>query len=136
MGRLDHRTAIVTGAAQGLGEAIARRLAAEGCRHVTIADMNGQKAEAVAASIRTDYGIASLAAQANVTDETQVAEMVQRTVDSAGRLDILVANAGILKSGDIAEISVSDWQAVISVNLVGYFICAQAAARAMIPQKS
>jgi len=136
MGRLDNRTAIVTGAAQGLGEAIAQRLATEGCRSVTIADMNGEKAQEVADRIREAYGIETIAAQTNVTDEAQVDEMVRRTVDSAGRLDILVANAGILKSGDISEISVRDWQAVISVNLVGYFICAQAAARAMIPQKS
>jgi sorbitol-6-phosphate 2-dehydrogenase len=136
MGRLDNRTAIVTGAAQGLGEAIARRLAAEGCRCVTIADMNGQKAVEVADSISKEFGIQTIAAQTNVADEAQVADMVRQTVDMAGQLDVLVANAGILRSGDITETSVSDWQAVINVNLVGYFICAQAAARAMIPQKS
>ena len=136
MSRLENRTAIVTGAAQGLGEAIARRLAFEGCRFVTIADMNGEKAEVVADQLKREYGIEAIATQTNVADETQVAEMVRMCVDAAGRLDILVANAGILKSGDIAEISVNDWQSVITVNLVGYFVCAQAAARVMIPQKS
>ncbi len=135
MGRLDNRTAIVTGAAQGLGEAIARRLAAEGCRFITVADMNMEKAESVAGRLASDFGIESIATQTNVADEAQVGEMVRATVEAAGRLDILVANAGILKSGDIAEISAGDWQAVIAVNLVGYFLCAQAAARVMIPQK-
>jgi sorbitol-6-phosphate 2-dehydrogenase len=136
MKRLENRAAIVTGAAQGLGEAIAYRLAVEGCRFVTVADMNVAKAEAVAGRLRDDHGIQAIATQTNVADEAQVDEMVRRTMDAAGQLDILVSNAGILKSGDIAEISVSDWQAVITVNLVGYFMCAQAAAKLMIRQKS
>jgi len=135
MKRLEGRTAIVTGGAQGLGEAIAIRLAAEGCRHLNIADMNVDKAKQVADQIATEFGIDAIASRTDVSDESQVAEMVTRTIDSAGKLDILISNAGILKSGDIAEMAVSDWRAVISVNLVGYFICAQAAARAMIPQK-
>jgi sorbitol-6-phosphate 2-dehydrogenase len=136
MKRLENRTAIVTGAAQGLGEAIAQRLAMEGCRFVTVADMNADKAEAVAGRLRDEHGIQAIATRTNVADEAQVDEMVRRTVDAAGRLDILVANAGILKSGDITEISVGDWQAVITVNLMGYFICARAAAKVMIGQKS
>ena len=136
MGRLEAQTAIVTGAAQGLGEAIAYRLAMEGCRFVTVADMNAPKAEAVAERLKSDYGIGALALQTDVSDETQVNEMVQRTVEAADRLDILVSNAGILKSGDIAEIAPKDWQTVIAVNLVGYFLCAQAAAKVMISQKS
>jgi len=134
MGRLDNRTAIVTGAAQGLGEAIAVRLAAEGCRFVTIADMNLEKAEEVARKL-TECGIEAIATRTNVADEQSVAEMVARTVDAAQGLDILVANAGILKSGDVTEIGASDWQSVIAVNLVGYFLCAQAAARVMVAQK-
>ena len=136
MGRLENRTAIVTGAAQGLGEAIARRLASEGCTFVTVADMNLEKAESVAGRLVSEFGIEAIAIKTNVSDEAQVGEMVRGTVEAAGRLDILVANAGILKSGDIAEIPASDWQAVIAVNLVGYFLCAQAAARVMIPRKS
>src|SRR5947209_5418340 len=136
MRRLENRAAIVTGAAQGLGEAIAVRLASEGCRFVTVADMNAEKAEAVTGRLREEFGIEALATKTNVADEGQVADMVRRTVDAAGCLDVLVANAGILKSGDIAEFPASDWQAVIAVNLVGYFLCAQAAARAMIPQHS
>jgi len=136
MKRLEGRTAIVTGAAQGLGEAIARRLAEEGCTGVTVADMNIEKAEAVARSIEVEFGISALASQTNITDEAQVADMVSRTVDAYGKLDILVSNAGIVKSGDITEMPLSDWRAVIEVNLTGYFLCAQAAARVMVAQKS
>lgn len=136
MKRLENRTAIVTGAAQGLGEAIAQRLAKDGCRFVTVADMNGAKAEEVAARLKSDYGIESLAFTSDVTDPDQVAAMMRRTVEAAGRLDILVSNAGILKSGDVSDMAVREWKAVIEVNLIGYFICAQAAAQVMIPQKS
>ena len=136
MRRLENRVAIVTGAAQGLGEAIALRLAMEGCRFVTVADMNADKAEAVAKRLTDEFAIEAIAARTDVADELQAAEMVRRTVELAGQLDILVANAGILMSGDIAEMAVKDWRTVIDVNLVGYFICAQAAAKAMIPRKS
>ena len=136
MKRLENRTAIVTGAAQGLGEAIARRLAAEGCRFVTVADMHAEKAESVADSLKREYGIEALAVQTNITKEAEVAAMVARTTEAAGSLDILVANAGILKSGDITEFPAADWRAVIEVNLFGYFLCAQAAAKAMIGKNS
>lgn len=135
MKRLDKRIAIVTGGAQGLGEAIARRLAAEGCGAVTVADMNLEKAQAVAEGLAKDFGIRALAVKTNVADEAQVADMVRRTAESFGGLDILVANAGILKAHDITEFPTAEWRAVIEVNLVGYFLCAQAAAKVMVEQK-
>ena len=134
--RLQGQIAIVTGAAQGLGEAIARRLAAEGCGGVTVADMNLEKAELVANAIREEYGVRALAVQTNVTDEAQVEAMVEQTVKTFGRLDILVANAGILKAHEVTEFPASEWRAVIEVNLVGYFLCAKAAAKVMREQKS
>jgi len=135
MSRLSGRVAVVTGAAQGLGEAIAYRLAREGCKAVTVADMNLEKAQAVADAIEKEHGAKALAIQANVTDTAQVEEMARRTVEAFGSLDILVSNAGILKAHDVAEFPVEEWRAVIDVNLVGYFLCAQAAARVMIQQK-
>lgn len=136
MKRLSDRVAIVTGAAQGLGEAIARRLALEGCRGVTIADMNIDKAESVAVSIKRDYEIGALACQTNIADEAQVTSMIEQTLAKFGTVDILIANAGILKSGDVLEMSAKDWHAVMEVNLFGYFLCAQAAAKAMAPNKT
>jgi sorbitol-6-phosphate 2-dehydrogenase len=135
MGKLTGRVAIVTGAAQGLGEALALRLAREGCTAVTLVDMNLEKAEAAAAAITEATGVPTLALKVNVADEEQVADMVEQTRSRFGSVDILVANAGILKAFDILEFKPSDWRAVIEVNLVGYFLCAQAAARVMAEQK-
>lgn len=133
--RLDGKTALVTGAAQGLGAAIAERLAREGCR-VAIADISGDKAEATARAIANELGRDTLGLAADVTDEIDCERMVRATVAAWGRLDILIANAGILRAGDIAEMPASDFRRVIDVNLTGYFLAAQAASRVMIPQKS
>lgn len=133
---LNGKVAIVTGAAQGLGEAIAFRMAKEGCRAITLADMNLEKVQAASESIASTYGIDALPFRVNVADPEQVEEMVRATVEQFGQLDILVANAGILKAHDILEFPVAEWKAVIEVNLVGYFLCAQAAARAMAKRKT
>jgi sorbitol-6-phosphate 2-dehydrogenase len=124
---------LVTGAGQGLGEALARRLASEGCA-VAVADINGDAAERVAASLR-DAGHRALGVRADVTDEESVAAMVRATVDEFGGLDILISNAGVLKAHDIQEFPLSDWKLVLDVNLTGYFLCAREAARVMASQK-
>lgn len=133
--RLEGRAAIVTGAAQGLGEALALRLAREGC-DVAIADINGEKAQATAESIARATGRRAIGVRSDVTDPASCAALVEATVAAFGKLDILVANAGILKAGDIADFDPADWKRVIDVNLNGYFVSAQAAARAMIPNRS
>ncbi len=135
MTRLQERVAIVTGAAQGLGEAIARRLAAEGCKGVAIVDINAEKALATAEALTRETGVAMVGIQANVASEADCAAMVERTVETFGTVDILVANAGILKAHDITEFPANEWRAVIEVNLIGYFLCAQAVARVMVAQK-
>ena len=127
---LQDRIALVTGGAQGLGRAICQRLAQEGC-HVAVADLNGEKAAETAASIRDRR---RLSLTVDVTDEAQVEAMVQRTVRELGRLDILVANAGILIAEEITEFPAEKWRAVMNVNLFGYFLCAKHAARVMKPQ--
>ena len=132
---LQDRIAIVTGAAQGLGEAIAHRLAREGA-HVVVADLNFDKAQQVVEAIRRQTDRQAIAARSDVTDEAQVEAMVQRAVDEFGRLDIMVANAGIVIAGDIAEFPAEKWRKVIEVNLVGYFLCAKHAARVMKQQRS
>jgi sorbitol-6-phosphate 2-dehydrogenase len=132
---LKDKVAIVTGAAQGLGEAIAHRLAEEGAA-VVVADINIDKAQAVADSIIKEHGSRSIAVQADVTDEKSVEKMVRAAVEKFARLDILVSNAGILKAHDIAEFPYEDWKRVLDVNLNGYFLCAREAAKVMIGQKS
>ncbi len=136
MGRLTGRAAVVTGAAQGLGEAIADRLAREGCMGVVIGDVNREKAELTAERIQSQTGVKTLGLAVDVTDEDQVEAMTRLTVESFGSLDILVSNAGILKAHDITEFPLKEWQAVLAVNLTGYFLCARAAAQVMIRQKS
>ena len=132
---LHDRIALVTGGAQGLGEAICLRLAREGA-HVAVADLNLERAEQVAAEIVAQTGRRALAVRVDVTDEGQVEGMVRRTLDEFGRLDVLVSNAGILIAEGVDEFPADRWRAVIEVNLVGYFLCAKHAARVMKAQKS
>jgi sorbitol-6-phosphate 2-dehydrogenase len=127
--------ALVTGAGQGLGQALAERLAREGC-DVVVADLNDATAQATAAGIAEATGRRAIAVLTDVTDEASVRAAVQRTVAEFGRLDILVANAGILVAGELTEFDVAKWRKVIDVNLVGYFICAREAARVMLEQGS
>ncbi len=133
--RLQDRVAIVTGAAQGLGEALAHRLGREGA-HVMVADIADDKAQAAAAAIASEYGVRTAWCHCDITDLAQVEAMVQGTVETLGRLDVVVSNAGILFSGPVDEIDPARWRKVIEVNLVGYFHVARAAATVMKAQKS
>ena len=130
---LQDRIALVTGGAQGLGQAICERLAHEGC-HVVVADLNEERAIQTAESIASTTDRRAIAIKVDVTDESQVEAMLQRTLQEFGRLDILVANAGILIAEEISEFPAEKWRAVMNVNLFGYFLCAKHAARAMKPQ--
>ncbi len=129
---LQDRIAIVTGGAQGLGRAISLRLAEVGC-HVVVADLKEELAKDTAAAIADRR---SLAIKVDVSDENQVSAMVKRTVAEFGRLDILVANAGILIAGELTEFPAEQWRMVMTVNLFGYFLCAKHAARVMKAQRS
>ena len=132
---LEDKIAIVTGGAQGLGAAICQRLAREGA-HVVVADLNLEKAEQTAAQIAAETGQRVIALGVDVTDEGQVAAMIERTVAEFGRLDILVSNAGILIAAAVDEFPAEKWRLVLDVNLFGYFLCAKHAARVMKAQGS
>ncbi|HTE17187.1 MAG TPA: sorbitol-6-phosphate dehydrogenase, partial [Armatimonadota bacterium] len=80
-------------------------------------------------------GARAVGLRANVTDEADVAGMVGHTVESLGGLDILIANAGVVRAHDIQEFPLDDWRLVLEVNLTGYFLCAREAARVMAEQK-
>jgi sorbitol-6-phosphate 2-dehydrogenase len=133
--QLSRRSAIVTGAGQGLGEAIALRLAAEGC-DVILGDIVFENAQKAAEKIYKATGKKAIEFSVDVTNDQQVAEMVKHAVDQFGKLDIMVSNAGILKAAEVTSFSTQDWRKVIEVNLVGYFICAREAAKVMVEQKS
>lgn len=135
--RLAGKVAWVTGSAQGLGEAIARRLAYEGCTGLTLTDLQTEKLKTVADSIQAEHPTCRvLALRCDVRSEQEVVEAVQVTVSAFGRLDILVANAGVIRSAELTEMSLEDWRWQIEVNLTGYFLCARESAKVMRQQGS
>lgn len=123
---------MVTGAAQGIGNAIARRLAAEGAR-VAIVDIDGAAAKRAAA----DIGDGTLAVTADVSGEEEVDRAFSEVIDRLGGLDILVNNAGIVGSDTpVHDLQVDDWERVLAINLKGTFLCSRAAVRHMIPNRT
>lgn len=121
---LQGRVCIVTGGAQGIGEACARRFAREGAK-VVIADIDDAKGGALAQELQGLY------VHCDVGDKSQVDTLVAQAVLTHGRIDVLVNNAGIFKAADFLDISEADFDAVLRINLKGSFLVGQAVARAM-----
>jgi sorbitol-6-phosphate 2-dehydrogenase len=109
-------------------------LAAEGA-HVVVADLNLAGAQETANTVAQMSGRRTWALSVDVTMEEQVAALVDQTQETFGRLDIMVANAGIVISGAIEEFDLARWRKVLDVNLTGYFLCAKHAARIMKKQR-
>lgn len=130
MFNLKNKVSVVTGAAQGLGEAIANRLDEEGC-YLVLADINLEKVKKVAKKLKN-----ALSFKADVTNEEEVENLIKTTIKTFKKLDILVCNAGIIIAKPIIDFSLDEWKKVVDVNLIGYFLCAKAAARVMIPRKN
>lgn len=128
-GRLAGKITIVTGAAQGFGKGIAEELYKEGAT-IILADMNHALAESVAA----EMGERACAIAVNVSDEESVAALVAQTVEKFGGLDIMIANAGVVRSGPIATFDKKDMEFVTSVNYTGLFLCAKYASIIMQAQ--
>ncbi|EKP95307.1 3-oxoacyl-ACP reductase FabG [Thermaerobacter subterraneus] len=131
--RFADRVALVTGGGRGIGAATALRFAREGAA-VVVSDVDEGPAEEVASQIRQEGGRA-LAVACDVRDRGQVEAMVQRAVDTFGRLDFLVTCAGIIRDNLIHKMTDDDWDGVIDTHLKGTFLCAQAAQRVMVPQR-
>ncbi|MFL5228487.1 MAG: SDR family NAD(P)-dependent oxidoreductase [Microvirga sp.] len=127
--RLKDKVAVVTGAAQGIGLAIAERFAREGAK-VAIGDINAEKGEASAAKL----GAGALFHQADVGYRDQAEGLIARAVAAFGRLDILVNNAGITHNADFLDLAEEDYDRVLRTNLKSVFLCGQAAARRMVAQ--
>jgi 3-oxoacyl-[acyl-carrier protein] reductase len=134
--RLNGKVAIVTGSGKGLGRVIALTLAEEGTRTV-VSDVDDQAMESTAEEIRR-LGREALAAQADVTRRDQVEAMVQKAVDTFGRVDILVNNAGgaLDTPHEIDQVAEEHWNRVVDVNLKGAFLCSQAVVARMRQQGS
>ena len=129
-GLLDGKVAAVTGASRSIGLAVARRYAEEGAS-VVLADIDTTGAEAAAAELSGD-GLQATAVHVDVTDPASVDAAVQACLAVYGRVDIAVANAGILHLAPLTETEPAAWQRVIDVNLTGAFVSLQAFAKAMI----
>ncbi len=134
--RLSGKRVLITGAASGIGEATARRFAAEGAA-VMLADLNLDAAQAVADDIATGGAVIARAVAVDVTDDAQVALMIEVAIDTLGAIDIIVNNAGRWgKSHKAEDTPLDEWRDVVEQNLTGVLIPCLAAGKQMIKQGS
>ncbi|WP_022795250.1 MULTISPECIES: sorbitol-6-phosphate dehydrogenase [Marinococcus] len=131
----QRKTAIVAGGGQNLGEHISHRLAEENY-NVVVADLQADNAKEVATAIQNSYGVDALGLQVDVTNEEEVKEMVNQTNQAFASIDLLVFNAGVARSTKITNFELQDWEAMMKVNLTGYFLCAREVSHTMIKQGS
>lgn len=130
--RLSDKIAIVTGAAKGIGLAVAQALGNEGAA-VMVSDVDDSAAQSAVNSLK-QQGIRAEYTHCDVSKKDQVQQLIQQTVQQLGGIDILVANAGIVKASPFLEMSEQDFDAVLAVNLKGVFLTCQAAAQQMVTQ--
>ena len=127
--RLQNTVAVVTGAAGGIGRAVAERFAAEGAK-VVICDVNDAGGQATAKAI----GKGTLYVHADTGSKKDADALIAAAVEAHGRIDVLVNNAGIVHAAEFLDLKEEDFDRVLRVNLKGYFLCGQAAARQMVKQ--
>jgi NAD(P)-dependent dehydrogenase (short-subunit alcohol dehydrogenase family) len=128
--RLQDKIAIVTGAAEGIGKAIAKALLDEGAK-VVLSDIN----EPLLSETVEELGENACAVKADVTEWDDVTNMVKETLDRFGRVDILVNNAGVVRKGWVKDLPEEVWDEVITTNLKGTFLCSKAVLPAMVDQQ-
>ncbi len=134
MNRLQNQVALITGGNTGIGKAIGLAFADEGADIAIAWYERGAEAQALATQIETKRCRARCI-EVDVTDETQVEAMMTQVEATFGQLDILVNNAGIQKAQPITEMSVADWDRMLTVHLRGAFLCSREAAKLMIPRQ-
>jgi len=132
--RLKDKVALVTGAARGIGRAIALALASEGA-DIVIWDINIEEAQKASRDIEA-LGRRSLAQAVDVSNFSKAEEAVNKILDKFTKIDILVNNAGITKDNLLLRMSEADWDAVLNINLKGTFNCTKAVSRFMLKQRS
>lgn len=127
------KIAVVTGASRGIGRSIALALAAKGAVIVAV-DMDQASTDAVVAELQAS-GAKALGIIGNVTNTPDVERMINQAMETFGRVDILINNAGITRDGLLVRMKDEDWDAVLSVNLKGAFLCSRAASKVMAKQR-
>ena len=132
-GRLSGQAALVTGGSSGIGAGVAEAFGKEGAFVGVNYRSSKDGADAVVAAIEAAGGQA-VSLQADVADTDAIEAMVEGFVERAGRLDIMVCNAGLQKDAKVEAMTLADWRKVIDVNLTGQFLCAQAAIRRFLDQ--
>mgnify|MGYP000722411712 FL=1 len=130
--RVKDQVVVITGAAAGIGYGCARRFAAEGAK-VVLSDIDAEKGQAALESLKGE-GAEAVFVACDVGDKGQVDALIAEAVKAFGRVDCMVANAGIVKAADFLDFTEEDFDAVLRVNLKGVFLCGQAAARQMVQQ--
>ncbi len=132
---LTDNVALVTGASRGIGRAIALNLAEVGAKVVVNYASSAQAADEVVAAIQ-QMGTEAIALKADVSKAEEVDTLFQKVMDTWGRIDVLVNNAGITRDTLLLRMKPEDWQRVIDLNLTGVFLCTRLAAKTMLKQKS
>jgi NAD(P)-dependent dehydrogenase (short-subunit alcohol dehydrogenase family) len=131
---LKGKVVIITGARRGMGRSHAIAFAKEGAK-VVVCDISLEDCEKVVKEIKK-LGGEAMAVKCDVSKKEEVEEMVRKTIEKWGRIDVLVNNAAIAQFKPFLELTEQDWDRTMNINLKGYFLCAQACAKEMIKQKS
>jgi len=134
LNRFTNQVAVITGAASGIGQACAMRFAQEGA-NIACLDFDATRNEETAELCRS-HGVEALALKCDVTQKSDLQTAVGATMDAWGRIDVLVASAGIYTGNPLAEVPLSQWQRLIDINLTGTFLSNQAVAPILMQQSS
>ncbi len=130
----QNKVAIVTGAARGIGKAIAQKLAQSGI-NVVVSDIMEEAAVATAEELKS-FGVQTLAVKSDVSSLSDAMNLINKTVDTFGTVDYLINNAGITRDGLSIRMNETDWDLVLDINLKGTFLCSQQAAKVMMKKKT
>jgi 3-oxoacyl-[acyl-carrier protein] reductase len=133
--KLKDQVAVVTGGAQGIGQAVAEAFAAEGAK-IVVSDINAELAQKTADEIAAKHGVETLAVASDVSSMADCDKLMEAALAKFTRIDILVNNAGITRDNLILRMTEKEWDSVIGVNLKGVFNCTKAASRSMLRQRS
>jgi 3-oxoacyl-[acyl-carrier protein] reductase len=132
--KLQNKTAVITGSAQGIGKAIAEVFASEGAK-IVVSDINVKLVQTTANEIREKFNVDAIAVPGNVSSLKDCESLARASLDKFSKIDILINNAGIIRDNLVLRMSEEEWNAVIDVNLNGVFNCIKAVSRSMLKRR-